>query len=74
MAAFQNLQFEEEMSNFRPEITEKWTVFTWNTVVISVRIGTITSEISFGCQPSPRTSGLVWDNQNLLLGDGSLNR
>ena len=24
-----------------------------------VRIGTITSEISFGCQPSPRTLGLV---------------
>ena len=22
----------------------------------------------------PRTSGLVWDNQNLLRGDGSLNK
>ena len=34
--------------------------------------GTITLEISFGCQPNPHTSGLVSDNQNLLLGDGSL--
>ena len=34
------------------------------------RIGT--TEISFGCQPSRRTSGLVWDNQNLLLLFGML--
>ena len=40
---------------------------------ICVRIGTITLEVSFGCQPSSRTLGLVWDNQNLLRGDGSLN-
>ena len=40
----------------------------------SVRIGTIQLEISFGCQPSPRTLGLVWDNQNLPLLDGSLNK
>ena len=38
-----------------------------------VRIGTITLEISFGCQQSPRTSGLLRDNQNFLLGEGSLN-
>ena len=33
----------------------------------SARIGTITLEIRFGCQPSPRTLDLVWDNQNLLF-------
>ena len=33
-----------------------------------VTIGTITSEISFGCQANPHTSGLVRDNQIFLRG------
>ena len=45
-----------------------------NSNINCVRIGTITSEFSFGCQPSPRYEGLAWDNENFLLGDCSLSK
>ena len=38
-----------------------------------VIIGTITSEANLGCHRSNPALGLVWDNQRLLLSDGSLN-
>ena len=60
------------MNTFGVEYQQNKVQMDWFLSDDCVRIETITLEISFGCQPSPGTSGLVRDNQNFLLGNGSL--